>query len=194
MAYLEQGDATQAVSLLEQVVKRFHQVQLRPAEGRTLATLGEALLANNQLEHARLMARQGLEICHEISYPYGVGLAQRTLGKIAQASGDYPVAAHYLADALQTFTSLQTRYEIARTHLLLAELAHAQRDPHALTTHLCTAHHLFQELRVPHSVVQAEHLGRRLRGEQGKAGMAHPLPTRKRLAINSLDKSKGTPP
>jgi hypothetical protein len=49
-------------------------------------------------------------------------------------------------------------------------------------------------LRVPHYVVQAEHLGRRLRGEQGDAGMAHPLPTGERVAINSLDKSKGTPP
>jgi tetratricopeptide (TPR) repeat protein len=159
IAYLEQGDLAQAIPLLEQVVRRTHQAQLRYSHGRAAAWLGEALLVDKQLEPAHHMARQGLEICQETAYPYGVGLAQRVLGRIAQDRGDYPGAAQHLHEALDTFTTLHAQYEIARIHLLLAELAHRQGNQDALTTHLSAAHHLFQLLHVPKYLARTEHYG-----------------------------------
>jgi tetratricopeptide (TPR) repeat protein len=158
IAYLEQGDPTRAITLLEQVVQRFQHIQLRYAQGRAAAVLAEALLVDKQIEPADHMARQGLEICQETSYPYGIGLAQRSLGRIAQAKGEELTAAQFLHEALHTFTTLQARYELARTHLLLAEFAHQQGNREALTTHLSTARQLFQLLHVPHYVARTEHL------------------------------------
>jgi class 3 adenylate cyclase/DNA-binding winged helix-turn-helix (wHTH) protein/tetratricopeptide (TPR) repeat protein len=158
IAYLEQGDPARAIALLEQVVHRFQHIQIRSAQGRAAAVLAEALLLDKQIEPADHMARQGLAICQETSYPYGVGLAQRSLGRIAQAKGDDLTAAQFLHEALHTFITLQARYELARTHLLLAEFAHQQGNREALSTHLFTARQLFQLLHVPHYVARTEHL------------------------------------
>jgi tetratricopeptide (TPR) repeat protein len=160
IAYLEQGDAARAIAVLEQVVHRFQHIQLRYAQGRAAAVLAEALLVDKQIEPADHMARQGLAICQETSYPYGVGLAQRSLGRIAQAKGEDRTAAQFLHEALHTFTTLQARYEMARTHLLLAESAHQQRNREALTTHLSAARQLFQLVHAPHYVAHTEHLAR----------------------------------
>ena len=51
--------------------------------------------------------------------------------------------------ALQTFTSTQGRFEVGRTHLDLATLAHAQGDVSATAMHLYEAHGLFTALQVP---------------------------------------------
>ena len=158
IAYLEQGEATQAIALLERVVCYTTHVQLRYSQGRSMAILAEALLVGKQLEAAYHLALQGLEISQETSYPYGIGIAQRVLGRIAQARGDYPSAAQHLHEALHTFTTLHARYEIARTHLLLAELACQQDNREALTSHLSDAHSLFQLLRVPKYIARIEQL------------------------------------
>jgi tetratricopeptide (TPR) repeat protein len=131
---------------------------LRYSQGRTTALLAEALFIGKQLEPAYHLALQGLEMSQETSYPYGIGVAQRVLGRIAQAMGDYPSAAQYLQEALRTFTTLQAQYEIARTHLLLAELACQQDNREALAIYLSAAHSLFQRLHVPYYLAHIEQL------------------------------------
>ena len=44
---------------------------------------------------------------------------------------------------------MQARYDLARTHLDLASLAHTQGNQAAATTHLCTAYAWFKKLQVP---------------------------------------------
>ena len=158
IAYLEQGEPAQAIALLERAVRRTQQVQLRYNQGRSMALLGEALLVSKQLEPAYHLALQGLESSQEIFHPYGIGIAQRVLGRIAQARGDYPTAAQHLHEALQTFTTLHAQYEIARTHLLLAELACQQDNWEALAIHLSAAHSLFQRLHAPKYIARTEQL------------------------------------
>jgi len=58
---------------------------------------------------------------------------------------------------------MPARFEVARTHLALAELAHAQENRAALTTHLAQAHALFSALRVPHYVERTEQLAEQCR-------------------------------
>jgi hypothetical protein len=86
----------------------------------------------------------------------GVGLAQRVLGRIAQTSGSLAEAESLFREALQTFVSIQARFEVSRTHLDLAALAHAAGNREAMTTHLTEAHALFRALQVPKYVARAE--------------------------------------
>jgi hypothetical protein len=92
---------------------------------------------------------QGLQIAGETPYRTGTVWAQRALGRVARADGDCATAAHWLKEALSTFATMQARFEVGRTHLALAELAHDQGQREALTLHLSEAHHLFTALRVP---------------------------------------------
>jgi hypothetical protein len=55
----------------------------------------------------------------------------------------------YLKEALQSFTTMSARFEIGRTHLALAELAHARANSVTAAQHLSTAQSLFEALQVP---------------------------------------------
>jgi class 3 adenylate cyclase len=99
---------------------------------------------------------QGLEITRDCRYQHGIGWAQRALGRIAQVSGAPAEAeTHYMA-ALQTFTSTQGRFEVGRTHLALAELAHAQGNRDAATAHVNNARALFMALKISRYVERTQ--------------------------------------
>jgi hypothetical protein len=85
----------------------------------------------------------------ETPYRTGTAWAQRTLGRIAQASGALVEAEGYLNEALTTFAAMSARFEVGRTHLALAELAQCQSQREAATLHVTEAHHLFTTLGVP---------------------------------------------
>lgn len=85
----------------------------------------------------------------EARYVYGVGLAQRALGRIAHASGALAEAEISYIDALETFTTLSAQYELGRTHLDLATLAHTQGKLAVVATYLTTVRTLFETLQVP---------------------------------------------
>ena len=157
-AYLEQGDAARAIPLLEEAVRQWHQFQYRPLQGWIPSWLSEALLLDGQLDKARGVARQGLAFSRGCQFWHEAGLAQRVLGRIAQATGAFTEAARHLQAALETFTSIQSRFEAGRTHLDLVALAHAQGHQEAAATHLHTAHAVFTALQVPRYVERAAQL------------------------------------
>jgi tetratricopeptide (TPR) repeat protein len=167
-AYLEQGEPGQAIPLLEQAIQHTRQFQHRRLQGWAMILLGEAYRLQGDLEQARHLAGQGLDITQEVAYWPGVGVAQRTLGRIAQASSGLPEATQYLQAALDTFAAMPARYELARTRLDLAALAHAQGHSEAIATHLAEAHTLFTALRIPQYIERtaqlASALGVALRG------------------------------
>jgi hypothetical protein len=101
---------------------------------------------------------QGLELARRIQYPWGIGLAERTLGRIAHTSGDLVEAEMHLQDALATFDAMPARYDLARTHLDLASLAHTQGNQDTATTHLSTAYAWFKKIQVPRWVERTEQL------------------------------------
>lgn len=126
LAYRESGDAAQALRVLEQALQQLQRMRSRQQLCVVTAWVSEALLVNGRLDEARDLALQGLESSQDIKHRSGVGMAQRVLGRIAQASGEFAEAESYLHQALQTFASLQMRFEVARTHVDLAMLAHAR--------------------------------------------------------------------
>jgi class 3 adenylate cyclase/tetratricopeptide (TPR) repeat protein len=106
-AYLEKADAEQALPLLEEAAQRFQQFQFAPFEGLFTVFLAESHRCTEQLESAHQLAKRALDTTTQARYGYGVGWAQRTLGRIAQARGDMMAVSTSLQAALETFTSIQ---------------------------------------------------------------------------------------
>jgi tetratricopeptide (TPR) repeat protein len=151
-AYLEQGDAGQAIPLLEEAVQQLGGFRFRLPQGWFTLFLSEAALMRSDLERAHALALQGVEIARDVQFAYGVGLGQRALGRIAQARGALAEAATCLTEALQGFAAIQARFDMGRLHLDLAALTHTQGHPQAVAMHLTEAYALFTALQVPRYV------------------------------------------
>ena len=157
-AYREKGDVAEAISLLEYAVQQSNQYRSRQVQSWFSTFLGQAYGAQGRIEEARDWICQGLALATTIAFPWGIGLAQRALGRLALSYGAFAEADQSLYDALHTLSSIQYRVEIGRTHLDLASLAHSQGNEDTATTHLSTAHAWFQKLQVPKWVEKTEQL------------------------------------
>jgi hypothetical protein len=101
---------------------------------------------------------EALAIAREVEHAYALGLAQRTLGRIAHSAGAPAETVRLLDEALETFTVSHARFEVARTRLDLARVAGVRGDRAAAAAHLAQARALFSELRVPRYLEVTERL------------------------------------
>ena len=163
-SYLEKGDLHPAIEALGESVQRMEQAGMRQLEGWFRAFLAEGQAATGKLDDARQQAGRALEVTEEVHFLYGIGLAQRSRGRVARAERSLDEAEDWLTRALQTFLSLQVPFEAARTRLDLALLAHARGDFEEAASELGTAHRLFGEMHVPKYVERAERLALELAG------------------------------
>lgn len=147
-AHLEQGEIGEAVALLDDAVSRLEQTGMQQILGWFSAFLAEALLASGRLEPARHHAQAGLEISRDAAFGYGLGLAQRALGRIGAGSGEADGGRRHLEEALATFTALEVPFEAARTRLDLGRLAASEGDEAAAGHELAQARRAFEELEV----------------------------------------------
>jgi tetratricopeptide (TPR) repeat protein len=157
-AYMVKGDLAQAIPILEQAVQQADQYRSRQVQSMFRTCLGEAYHVDDQNEKAGSVASQGLALAEAIKFPWGIGRAQRILGRIALTSGNHAEAASYLQNALETLASIHACFEQARTHLDLASLAHTQGNQDTTTTHLSTAFAWFKKLQVPKWMERTEQL------------------------------------
>jgi transcriptional regulator with AAA-type ATPase domain/tetratricopeptide (TPR) repeat protein len=155
-AYLESGDASRAIPALEQAIPIFHVSRFRTFEAWFTAFLAEAHRREGRLEMAESLARRALEIATQAKFGIGMGWAQQALGRIARARGDLGAAEARFVEARQTFDSLHSRYESARTSLDLATTAAARGDSPAAGKHLSAARALFAQLGVDRYVERAD--------------------------------------
>ena len=156
--HLEKGEVLEAISLLTSAADDCARFGVRQTAGWFTTLLAEAWLGRGDVERARALAADGLRVTEAIGYRYGLGWAQRALGRIALASGEAADAAEHLGRAHETFTAIEARHEVARTHLDLARLARARRDQDAVKRHLETATRLFETLRLPRWLDHARQL------------------------------------
>jgi class 3 adenylate cyclase/tetratricopeptide (TPR) repeat protein len=159
-AYLEKGEHAAALQVLEQALQEAVQYRSAQVQSWFKAFLSDAYRLNRHFDQARDFAQQGLELARRIAHGWGAALAQRTLGRIAHSRGNLAEARAYLQEAHDTFASIHSRFELARTHLDLATLSHTQGDNEAAAVHLSTAHAWFARLQVPRYVERAEQLAR----------------------------------
>jgi class 3 adenylate cyclase/tetratricopeptide (TPR) repeat protein len=159
-AYLEKSDVAKAVSTLEQAVEQAQQYRSRQVQSWFKTYLGEAYRLDGRIKQAHDLAYQGFQLAQDAEHPWGIALAKRTLGRIAQTNDNLAEANRYFQEALSTFSLIQARFDLARTHLDLASLAHTQNNPDNATEHLCTAYAWFNKLQVPKWVKKTEQLAR----------------------------------
>jgi tetratricopeptide (TPR) repeat protein len=151
-AYLESGDAAQASPLLEQAVAECERMRYRLGQGRFASMFSVALLMQGHLDAALAMAQQSLTLFGAIHHSHGIGLAQRALGRIAQARGMLGEAEQAYSEALTAFAAMSAHYELGRTYLDFASLTATQGNQTATLAHLNAAHALFKSMQLPQYV------------------------------------------
>jgi class 3 adenylate cyclase/tetratricopeptide (TPR) repeat protein len=156
MCYIEKGDPAPAIPILERAAGALAEFGFRQLHGVATIFLAQACLADGQVERAYELASRALEIALDPSFPWAVGWAQRLLGRIAHQRGSLEEADARLREALATFGGFDGRFEVGRTRLDLAALAHAQGDRDAAVGHLREARMLFEAVRVPTYVERTE--------------------------------------
>ena len=161
-AHVERGEPTEAIVLLEQVVRDLQRFGLPQWGGLCSSSLAEAYRLNGEIAVARDLAQRGIEITRRAQYWFGVGYGQRVLSRIAEASSALDEAEGHLTDALRTYESIAAEFELGRTHLELAGLAGRQGERARVQAHLAPARRTFERLDVPRYVEQAERLASEL--------------------------------
>jgi tetratricopeptide (TPR) repeat protein len=72
-AYLEQGDATEAISHLERAVQQLSHLRMRASQGRFMAFLSEAYRVQGDIDKAYALALQALQTAEDTQNWYAVG-------------------------------------------------------------------------------------------------------------------------
>jgi len=117
LAHLASDDAAGAIPWLEGAVEQCRRFTNRQIEGRFLVFRAEAYLRLGRLDEARRSAAAGLEMCRAISFAYGIGLGERTLGRIALAAGALEEAATRLEAARALFTRTLQRGQVLQSNI-----------------------------------------------------------------------------
>lgn len=172
LAYLEQGDATEAIRVLEQAVEHWSRFRVRSVQGAFRILLGHAYLMGGGIDRAAKLAEEGLVFTRETGYRLSVGWGERLLALIAQARGKRQEALALFEQALATFTAGSARFEAARTRLLLAEVSAALGDRAAAARLLEDAQRAFEVLKIPRYARWAEVLAGRLGASRPGDAMA----------------------
>ncbi|MGH7355530.1 MAG: hypothetical protein ACRELS_13260, partial [Candidatus Rokuibacteriota bacterium] len=101
------------------------------------------------LEMANELGSRMLLLAEQSSFPLGEGLAQRVLGRAALRANLFDAAQPRLTRALDVLSGIEARYEVARTHLDLAKLAHRTGSRDTSERHLDAALRSFAALDAP---------------------------------------------
>ncbi|HEX6861727.1 MAG TPA: hypothetical protein VF414_02870, partial [Thermoanaerobaculia bacterium] len=154
-AWLAKGDLARAIEALEDSVGRLRRAGMQQLDGWFSAFLAEALLlGGGPVEESRELAAQALAAAESSGFRYGIGLAQRALGRVAMAAGELPEAGVRLQEALESFREIRAPFEVGRTLLDLALGA----PPGEAARFLGEAYRLFTGLRVQPYVEKTERL------------------------------------
>lgn len=157
-AHLESGDSGQAIVWLERGMQQWGKMGYWAIVGWYSAWLCEALRVDGQVEKARAEALKAIETCRNAKFTWGIAWAQRVLGRIALAGGVHAEAETQLTGSRDIFSAIQSRFEVGRTYLALAELALARRNPEETAAFLREAHALFTAVNATKYVQRTEQL------------------------------------
>lgn len=164
-ALLEKGDLEQATQILEPAMIKMKEAGMQQIFGWFAAYLAEAYADSGRLDRAQGIGEEGLAAAESAQFRYGVALAQRALGIVDLKKGNAAGAELWLRRALETFTELETPFEIGRTWLRLAQNALAQVDRAGAVAAVQKATAIFENLYVPKYLEQTQ----RLAAENGLA-------------------------
>jgi tetratricopeptide (TPR) repeat protein len=142
-AYLEACQPGLAVPYLEQSLANWTQYKYGPLIGLYTGWLADALRGLGDLERGAKLGQEALDFSRRLEFWWAAGWAERVLGLIARQRGDTHSARNRLGTALETYRSIHSRFEMARTLLALTELSRDLGDEPQAKRLLREAHELF---------------------------------------------------
>jgi tetratricopeptide (TPR) repeat protein len=165
-AHLENEELAQAIPLLQDAIARHQQLgsaggyRHRELVGFFTALLSDACLRSGEIEQARDLAAKALAVSTAGGWPVSLGYAERTVGRVALAAGKLDEAEVFFRRALQTFLSVDARCQVARCHLILADVSAARGDSDrdAARAALEIAHEMFRQMPAPRLVERTERM------------------------------------
>ena len=156
--YLEKGEVTQAIPVLESAVQAAQQYRSQQVQSWFKVFLGEAYRMNNQLEQAQDLSMQGLELARRIKYPWDiVSPKARSDGSRIPAATSPPrqrISSTPWTPLMPCRHDTTWHEHISTWH----HSAHTQENQDAATMHLSTAYAWFKKLQVPKWVERTEQL------------------------------------
>ncbi|MCK1638167.1 AAA family ATPase [Bradyrhizobium sp. 157] len=155
LAYVDQGDANTAVTILSEVVVQLRKSPVRSGEMRCLAFLSEAQLLAGDLDRAGETASRALELEQSDGLTFSSGLVLRALGRIDIARNDFDEAEARLLRALSAFEQCGAAFEVARTLADLAALFAHKSERKAARGYLAAALIGFRRAGAPRRIAEA---------------------------------------
>jgi tetratricopeptide (TPR) repeat protein len=147
-AHVERGDGARAIPMLEEATRQLSRFQFHQFRALFTAFLAEAHQLAGESDRALDLAVQALGTSAGATSPYALGLARRALGRIHAARGSLADATLHLDQAVRTFASLESRYDLARAHLDLGLVARSGGHGDVAAGHLRKALELFTAMGV----------------------------------------------
>jgi hypothetical protein len=127
-----------------------------------MVMLSEAHRLAGDLDRSADLATQVFTLSLADDMPTIMGLAQRTLGRIAHATGDHPAGDRHLAEALTTMEACGAMFQAARTRVDLVARCAELGDRATAREHLARAVAVFEAANAPKRVAQARDAARRV--------------------------------
>ncbi|MCS6885323.1 MAG: sigma 54-interacting transcriptional regulator [Acidobacteriota bacterium] len=107
--------------------------------------LAEYFFTRKDYEQSEVYLKQAQERLSSKPAPYISGFLQRLTGLLRSAAGDLTAAVQHVTSSVSIFTTVGDRYELARSHLTLAELL-VNTDTERANTHLVQAREILRDL------------------------------------------------
>ena len=153
-ALIEKGSFADALSPLSRSVEQLTRFKFLPLLAWFQSYLADAQRLTGDLEGARSVSTQAIEAGTLAKFEFGVAMATRARGRVAQAAGRFAEAEADYLSAAQKFESMGARFEFGRTHYDLALLRSAEGRRDDAARELAEALSHFTELRVPRYVAR----------------------------------------
>ena len=154
LAHIEKGDGPTAVAILAKVVEQLRKSPVRNSEVRHIVLLAEAQLLAGDHRTAGETASRGLEIGQADEMMFNVGLAQRTLGRVAIAQKNWQQAESQLRAALATFEECSAAFEAARTRVDLLRVPPTNGNDREAKSDFAAALSAFEAAPAPRRVAE----------------------------------------
>ena len=108
-SHLYRGDLAQAIRVLEEALPQAKQYRSRQVQAWFACFLADAYHLDGRLQAAGALATEALQVADGTQFQWVVGHAQRILGRLAHARGDFNEAKSRLEETLQTARSPRSR-------------------------------------------------------------------------------------
>jgi tetratricopeptide (TPR) repeat protein len=122
-AFLEAGQADMAVPYLDQSLARWTQFEYGPLVVLFTSWLADAVRLLGDVDRGEQLAQRALDLNPQSQFWWAAGWAERVLGHVARERGDLHAASDRLRGALETYRSIHSRFEMARTQIALSALS-----------------------------------------------------------------------